>query len=327
MGESVMAAPKVSVILMVMNGGTLIEECIRSVLAQTMRNFEFIIIDDGSTDQTWDKINSYNDPRIRAVKQENRGIAASANRGLALASASYIARIDHDDLMMPTRLEKQSAYLDAHPDVALVNTYAQLIYGHRLSNDFYRAPVNSNALRLRLVFENPVVQPSVMMRTDIVRSLGGYNEGRQFLNLAEDFELWTRIARNNALVTIPEVLTHYRIRLDSASHSVKSVKLNVLISANFLHALLKDECSEDECRSLATIFHRMEGDIPALKLNRALMMFDRVANIISGPRAFWNAEVKSVYGLQRRMIFFHHILRRPVFRPFIQRVRDLRLRA
>jgi glycosyltransferase involved in cell wall biosynthesis len=320
-----MSVPKVSVVLNAYNGDPWIDECIQSVLAQTMGDFEFIVIDDGSTDGTWAKINSYKDSRMRAFTQENRGISATANRGVSLAKADYIARIDHDDVMMPTRLERELAYLQDHPDVALVCTYAQLIYENELSADLYRAPVSSPALRLRLVFENPVVQPTVMMRTDVVRKLGGYNEDPAFFP-ADDFELWTRMAFEHNLVTIPEALSRYRIRPSSASHQMRTVNHNVLISANSLHRFLRTESTYQECTSLAAIFHRLAGEIAPLGLQRALAMFDRVTDMIAGPKQSWDHEVKSVYGLQRRMIFFHHILRKPPGLWFAQHVPALRLR-
>lgn len=318
-------SPKVSVMMIAMNGDPWIDECIQSVLAQTMQDFEFIIIDDGSSDGTWEKIKSYDDPRIRAFTQKNIGIAASANRGLGLARAPYMARIDQDDVMLPTRLEKQFSFLEAHPDVVLVCTYAQLIYDFDLSDDYYRAPISSTALRLRLVFENPVVQPSVLVRTAEVKALGGYDESPEFFS-SSDFELWTKLAQNHGFGTIPEALTRYRVRRNSVSHDLKSIDHNVLISAKFLYALLKHHCSKTECLSLAQIFHRKAGPVAPLGLRRALGMFDSVAHLIAGPRDKWDAETKAIYAMQRRMIFFHHILRRQLFVPLIQKLPALRLR-
>ena len=317
--------PKVSVVLNAHNGEPWIDECIQSVLAQTLADFEFIIVDDGSTDGTWAKINTYQDSRIRAYTQENRGIAATANRGVSLARSTYIARIDQDDVMRPTRLEREFEFLQANPDVALVCTYAQLIYENTLSTNEYRAPLSPTALRLRIVFENPIVQPTVMMRTEVVRALGGYNEDHAFFP-ADDFELWTRMSRQHKLVTLPEALTRYRIRPESPSHKMRTVAHNVLISANSLHWFLAEESTYAECHSLAAIFHRMKDDIPPLPLKRALHMFDRVTAIIAGDRHTWDKEVKSVYALQRRMIFFHHILRKKPGRWLAQHVSALMLR-
>lgn len=317
--------PKVSIVLSAYNGDPWIDECIQSILGQTFEDFELIIIDDGSTDGTWGRINAYKDDRIRTFKQENCGIAAAANRGVGYARAPYVARIDQDDVMMPTRLEREFAYLETNPHVALVCTYAQLIYDRIISNDLYRAPLSSKTLHLRLVFECPVVQPSVMFRTDVFRKLGGYDEDKRIYG-ADDFDLWTRMAKDHKLKCLAEPLTRYRVRPASFSHSNKSIDHNVLISERSLHRYLARTFTEGECHSLAAIFHRSAKPVPPLKLGKALQMFDQVTDIIAGPRKDWDKETAQVYGLQRRMIFFHHILRHHLLRPFIQRIPALRLR-
>ena len=318
--------PKVSVVMNAFNGEAWIDESIQSVLCQTFRDFELIIVDDGSSDRTWQKINSYSDDRIRTIRQENQGIAAAANRGVEMARSPYIARIDQDDLMMADRLQREFDYLEANPNVALVCTYAQLIYDQMLSDDFYRAPLNSKALALRLVFECPIVQPSVMFRVDVFRKLGGY-DGDIRIRGADDFDLWTRMAHEYNLKCLPEPLTRYRVRSNSVSQSTKSVEHNIIISAKSLHWYLKDRCSSEECNALAVIFHRSSKPVPPFALKRALTMYDWVAALIAGPRISWDKEICQVYALQRRMILFHHIMRRPVFRPLVQMIPDLRLRT
>ncbi len=317
--------PKVSVVVSAYNGAAWIDECMQSVLSQTLRDFELIITDDGSKDDTWAKISAYNDPRIRAFKQENRGIAATANRGISFARAPYIARIDQDDVMMPTRLEREYEYLEANPDVALVCTYAQLIHGRTLGNDFYRAPLSSTALALRLVFECPIVQPSVMFRTDVFRKLGGYDEDKR-IHGADDFDMWTRMAADHQLKCLAEPLTHYRLHQNNFSGAVISADHNILISERSLKRYLGETATQEECHALAAIFHRGAKPVAPLSRSRALQMFDHVTAIIAGPRAAWDKETREVHNLQRRMIFFHHILRGAAFRPLIQRIPKLRLR-
>jgi glycosyltransferase involved in cell wall biosynthesis len=317
--------PKVSVVLNAYDGDPWIDECIQSILGQTFQDFELIIIDDGSRDGTWGRINAYKDDRIRPFKQENRGIASTANRGVGLARAPYVARIDQDDVMMPTRLEREFAYLEANPNVALICTYALLIYDRTLSTDMYRAPLSSTALALRLVFECPIVQPSVMFRTDVFRELGGYDEDKR-IHGADDFDLWTRMAHDHKLICLAEPLTRYRVRPESVSQGNKSIDHNVLISERSLHRYLAGTFTEGECHSLAAIFHRSVKTVPPLELAKALQMFDQVTDVIAGPRQGWDKETAQVYGLQRRMIFFHHILRHRIFHPLIQRIPALRLR-
>ncbi len=319
-----MPAPQVSIILNAMNGDRFIAETITSILNQTFKNFELIIIDDGSTDLTWDVIQSFTDPRIHAFKQENHGIAATVNRGIARACAPYLARIDQDDLMRPERLERQKAYLDAHPAVALCCSAAQLMFDRTLSDKAYR-PEDGNALKLRLLFENPVVQCTVMMRTAAVKALGGYDEDPS-LHPADDFEMWTRIARHHEIKALPELLAIYRIHRTSASYSIRTIKHNVTIGARSLHLYLSGRYSLIQCESLAAIYHRWVGEIAPLPLRTALAMFDAASLMIAPDRARWSAEFKAAYAMQRRMIFFHSLLRRPGLRTLVQPVPALRLR-
>ena len=244
---------------------------------------------------------------------------------MANARSPYIARLDMDDLMMPERLQREFDYLEAHPDVAMVCTYAQLIFERTLSNKFYRAPLNSKALALRLVFECPIVHPCVMFRATVLRELGGYSEDNLFSG-AEDFELWTRMAHQHKLKCLPEPLTRYRVRSNSVSHSRKTLDHNVVISANTLHWYLRENFSTTECRALAAIYHRNAESISPLPLKEALTMFNVVAGMIAVPRSTWDKETAQVFAMQRRLIFFHHLSRNALLRPLAQMIPGLRLR-
>src|SRR6266403_1681111 len=109
------STPDVSVVLSVRNGGTDLPRAIASILSQSFTNFELIAIDNGSTDETAQFLDQIGDSRVRVYHQEDAGLAAALNRGILLARGRYIARQDHDDLALPTRLEKQVGFLDAHP--------------------------------------------------------------------------------------------------------------------------------------------------------------------------------------------------------------------
>src|ERR1039458_3032292 len=114
--------PLVSVVMAVRNGMPYLTESIESILAQTMRDFEFIVINDGSTDETERYLGGLADSRLRIFSQANAGVGASANRGIALARGRYVARMDADDVSLPTRLERQVQFLRENPEVALVGT-------------------------------------------------------------------------------------------------------------------------------------------------------------------------------------------------------------
>ena len=315
---------KVSVVLNVMNGQDYLGQCIASVLKQSFEDFEFIIIDDGSTDATWDIISSFTDKRLKPIRQANHGIAESANLGISLARAPLIARIDHDDLMLPDRLERQVAAFTEEPDLALLCTAAQLIDGDQVSARFYTVPTSSAALRLRLLFDNPVVQSTVMMKTEVVKRLGGYL--KRPLPYPEDFHLWVRFARTYPIRALPEALTQYRIRPGSASYGNKSARFNVEVSSLALHSYLGPEYGLAECESLAAIYHRYRHVTNILPQNSALAMFDKAAGMIGGARNTWDDEFKSAYAMQRRIIWTHGLLRQTPLSYAASLIPQLRLR-
>jgi glycosyltransferase involved in cell wall biosynthesis len=196
----------------VYNGASYVAEAVESVLRQTFTDFELLVIDDASTDDSMARLRRYTDPRLRLLGNDrNQGQAWSLNRGLQLARAPYVARLDQDDMCLPERLERQVAVLDKEPAVTVVGTLMcgidqrgrrQGLLGRPLRN--YGSFVGSLLLGLC-----PVCHPSVMFRRDVVVELGGYDPS---FSPAEDVELWTRLAlaQHNAYV-IPEPLALYRV--------------------------------------------------------------------------------------------------------------------
>ena len=202
-------APLVSVILPVYNGIQYLREAIDSILNQSFTNFEMIIIDDGSSDDSAALISSYADPRLRCIQQNNQGLAATLNRGIALASGSYIARMDQDDISLPERFEKQAAFLEAHDDYGMVGTWAEIWAGDKKTGHGHKHPTENMPLQFELLFNNPFVHSSTMIRKTVFDEVGLYatDTSRQ---PPEDFELWSRIARKFKVANIPEVLHVYR---------------------------------------------------------------------------------------------------------------------
>jgi len=200
--------PKVSVIMPAYNAEKYIREAIDSILQQTFSDFEFIILNDCSADKTEEIILSYTDPRIRYSKNDrNCGVAATLNRGLALARGTYIARMDADDISLPERFEKQVAYLDAHDSVAVLGCGIELFRSAAVvASGWYSA--DAAHMKVDLLFSCGLAHPSVMMRTDIIRSLGGYDP--EFDGM-EDYELWCRTAETYEIVTLRETLLRYRL--------------------------------------------------------------------------------------------------------------------
>jgi glycosyltransferase involved in cell wall biosynthesis len=201
--------PNVSVLMPVRNGARWLREAIDSVLGQTLRDFELIVVDDGSTDDTPHLLSDVSrlDSRIRIFRQEASGLVDALNRGLAEARGSLVARLDADDRAMPERLDRQVRYLESNPNVGLLGSWAEKIDERGAPCGLLKPEPQSDALAHLLLRTNPFVHSSVMFRTEPVRRLGGY---RSAFQAAEDYDLWLRIAEVAEIVNVPEFLIQYR---------------------------------------------------------------------------------------------------------------------
>ncbi len=206
---SVAETPAVSVIMPVYNGAKYLREAVDSILRQSFRDFEFIIVDDGSTDSTWAILQSYDGPSVVLLhNEENIGLPRSLNKGLAVARGNYIARIDADDTAEPNRLERQLAFLQHHPEVGLLGTASRVLYEDLGYERLRRPPLTNLELRSALVRRNPFLHSSVMIPHRVLEVVGGYNER---LVKAEDYDLWVRIGSNYRLANLPDVLAMKRV--------------------------------------------------------------------------------------------------------------------
>ncbi len=201
--------PLVSVVLAVRDGAAELPIAVDTILAQTLGDFELIAVNDGSSDGTAAILDGLRDPRVRVIHQQNMGLAAALNRGIAAARGRYVARQDHDDWARPTRLEKQVAFLGANPDCALVGTRAEIWMQGRKTRRAHDHPTDNAALQFELLFDNPFVHSSVMLRKSAVDAVGGYATDRS-RQPPEDYELWSRLARRYKVANLPERLTVFR---------------------------------------------------------------------------------------------------------------------
>ncbi|MEQ8475053.1 glycosyltransferase [Fulvivirga sp.] len=194
--------PLVSIILPVFNGEHTLQAAIDSITHQTFTDWELIIIDDGSTDNTNSIIQSINNERVTHFKTNNRGIAKALNFGIKMSSSAIICRMDADDVCHHQRLELQFNYLQEHPEVGVVSSLVEY-EGNREANTGYALYVDEinqiidrqSILKKRFT-ESPIPHPSVMFRKSLIYKYGGYNEG----HLPEDYELWLRWMHNDVVV-------------------------------------------------------------------------------------------------------------------------------
>ena len=200
--------PKISVIMPAYNAEKYIKEAIDSILSQTYGDFELIVLNDCSKDRTEEIILSYRDDRIVYLKNpQNMGVAATLNRGLAAARGEYIARMDADDISLPQRFEKQVAFLDAHPEIAVLGTNCETFDE---SGPLYTgwSATDPAQMKVDLLFSCGLAHPSVMMRREVVQSLGGYD--LEFEGM-EDYDLWCRVAESHGVTTLADILFRYRV--------------------------------------------------------------------------------------------------------------------
>jgi glycosyltransferase involved in cell wall biosynthesis len=216
--------PDISIVMPVWNGEAYLEEAVKSVLAQTFRDFEFLIIDDGSTDRTPEILAKYqsNDSRIRVLRLEHSGIVSALNRGISEARAEWIARMDSDDISHPTRLEKQWKQIKENPRAVLCHCHRTIIGDPSLVTPAGYFIRTQALLALRLCFHCPIVHPTVLFRKETFLECGAYDESEQH---AEDYGLWGRMLTKGEVTGVAEPLLDFRVHGGSISKRKLSAQL------------------------------------------------------------------------------------------------------
>jgi glycosyltransferase involved in cell wall biosynthesis len=241
-------APRISVLLPVRNGLPWLTSCLDSLFAQSLTDFELIVLEDGSTDDTPAVLATISDPRLRVIATGGVGVARALNIGLEVARGEYVARQDADDESMPARLERQVALLDRHPDVDVVSTTAEYIdeCGNVVSHawvDVVRAQqdpaVTPDAIRDLMPLTCCITHGSVMARRSVLLAAGGYQAD---MVPAEDYDLWLRLLPHHCFAKLPDRL--YRYRLHSAQSGSQrreaQTRLAILAKLRYLRRLHAD---------------------------------------------------------------------------------------
>ncbi|RWU07563.1 glycosyltransferase family 2 protein [Pedobacter chitinilyticus] len=213
--------PIVTVFMAVYNGEKYIKEAIESVLTQSYRDFELLIINDGSTDKTLDVIAQFKDPRIRLLHNDgNRGLTYTRNHGVKEARGEYFAILDSDDIAMPNRLKIQVDYMNANADVAICGGQAVLIDGSSKEIRPYKVH-SGDSLSHWLVLHNVFINSTLMIKTSVMREMGGYRD----MAPAEDYDLSFRIGLKYRVANISDTFVFYREHGNNIS-KVQTEKLN-----------------------------------------------------------------------------------------------------
>lgn len=249
----------------VYNGEKYLRESIDSILSQTFSDFEFIIINDASTDSTEEIINSYNDDRIVYLKNEqNLGVAGTLNRGLDVAKGEYVARMDADDIAMPKRFEEQVLYMDAHEDVGVCGSNL-IIFSDSAEDKAYIYSENDNKIRIDMIFNPAFAHPSVMLRSEIINT----HNIRYDISFekAEDYKMWYDILSKSKGHNVQNPLLRYR---HHQSQVTKTNKTEMHIAVSKMRKLM-----------YATL---------CLNTDKYLELYTRICN---GERTFSEAEYSS----------------------------------
>jgi glycosyltransferase involved in cell wall biosynthesis len=289
--------PQVTVLMPVRNGAAWLQAAVDSILAQTFGDFEFLVIDDGSTDATPEILRGSRDPRVRVVTHpENLGLVPTLNEGLRLARGRFIARQDHDDLSYPERLAKQVGYLRAHPDCLLVGSEAFASIGDEARAYRLLRPGNTESIRWYLCFDNAFIHSAVMFRRDVLRDeFGGYPQSFH----SEDYALWSRVAAERDTANLTEPLLAYREHAASVTGSMSPEAAASFDAATQeirwrnLQALFGEEVTVEDARVLSTY----RRDFSPASADEFLGVFDRLASI-HAPRVRDAMEFQRIRAIQ-----------------------------
>ena len=254
--------PRVSVIMTTYNGAAFISETIDAILGQTFTDYEFIIVDDGSIDNTADIIRRYNDTRLQFMPNEkNMGISVSRNRAMSMARGEFLATTDQDDISRPERLARQISYLDSHLDVAMLSTDVILQRGTKSWPDPSPSFTNPKLVHMGLFFSHHNITYSTLCaRLAVLRK--NNLEFLQEYHYAEDFEFYHRVAKIGDIVTLPEALVVSRIHDNNTSYLCSNdMNANGLrFMTKAYHDLLGREVDKKE---MEIIWHLVVTKIPA----------------------------------------------------------------
>lgn len=328
--------PSISVLMSVFNSEKYLKEAIESILNQTFTNFEFLIINDGSNDDSRNIILSFSDPRIVLIDNENNiGLTRSLNKGIESARGKYIARMDADDISMPTRLEKQVNFLNENLQIGLLGTWFEYFPG----GPVIKPPCKHEEIYAQLFKNNPVAHPSVMLRRSVlIENKCLYNNK---FKKAQDYELWSRLIEKTRVANLPEVLLLYRVHQGQISNFANDEQLLVdtevkvklysrlldyQIDPKFTECLIKlnnssSKLSNDEFVTLKTVFDKAFNTAKKLSsINSELFLMIHTSLIVKVFNRTQNRSLKLIPSLlgspffwsssnRVKAAYFHRILK------------------
>ena len=269
--------PLVTVLMTVYNGAEYLKISVNSIVTQTFKDFEFLIVNDCSTDNSVEIIESFNDKRIVIYDNEkNLGQTKSLNIGLKLAKGKYIARIDADDVALPKWLERLVSYIREHSEYAAISPAVIIIDSAGKTKKIRRVPISFHEIIFRIFFDSPMNHVSVLMNKDLILEHGGYNEE---FKITQDYELWSSLVRNCYSITnIPEILMSCR----EHSNSVLSMEADNMALKEKSETVLKNinsftnmQITYDKAIELCKLFYHT-SDLSSEEFDSAETNFKKI---------------------------------------------------
>jgi len=235
--------PRVSVLTTVYNGMPYLPKAVDSILNQTYSDFDYIIVDDGSNDATPAYLASLTDPRVQIISQPNTGTGPAAQHGLKYCSGEYIARMDADDYSLPTRLEEQVAFMDAHPEVGLLGCQMAPMGDKRVGRSLEMPTTHPKIFADMMAGRHGIAHSCLLIRTARLREVGGY----WTLPLQDEWDMTLKVGEISQLANLDQVLFHYRIHSGSINGTgMKRMRFSIDYSI---------ECARRRQRNLSSISH------------------------------------------------------------------------
>jgi len=303
-----------TVLMSVYNGERTLHKAIDSILSQTYNDFEFLIINDGSTDSSKEIILSYSDPRIRFVdNRENLGLPRSLNKALELAQGEYIARMDADDVSSPQRLEKQVKFLKNNQDIDIVAGWIERVDEGGKHFGFWRADRKNNTpeeIYYTLHFKNCIAHSSVLFKKKLILKAGGYNEN---FTKSQDYELWIRLKKIAKFAKIKEILVKWydpRTNVSSIKNKERSLNEERLYLRNFSELL-----SDDNRKEILLFIKDPKRKKRPCNLSEILKVFNQMNNKIISEANPNILDIKKLkrYSRRRKNHFLFNLIKRSFF--------------
>ena len=299
-------APRVSVVMGAYNGERFLRPAIESIINQTFRDFELIVIDDCSTDSTPRILREFQDDRIRVVRNErNLGIAETLNKGIAVACGEYIALQDHDDISLPARLECQLAFFEKHAQVGMVGSSCNVIDEVGTLVPYWPVEYDDANLRWALLWRCAFFHTSLMVRRRALEEVGGYSSDPKY-RFAEDYDLMSRLALRHAVANIPQLLGCWRMHKTSASQlneSQQAAAIRSISQRNICHLLGWDRIDPVYWQGVEIfLYHPVQQqlDLTSAEVNRTLDFLMTVHETFCSKYSLGNREAAA----HRRRVFW-----------------------